>query len=178
MTGKKYKNNIEGQIKINEDILNCKYKELDIILNSNSNKNEEYIEYLNNDIEKIEEELKNLKEIINIKHDNKYNTKKDRLTENFIINNFDKDLKNNDNINCKNTSPICVLEGKINKMISCLNDDVELIKKEIDNIIKNKENSIRLKNNINNIICKTFLFKENFNDYINYFEKYEKYNNY
>ncbi len=56
-------------------------------------------------------------------------------------------------------------------MISCLNNDIELIKKEIDKIIKNKENSIRLKNNINNIICKTFLFKENFNDYINYFDK-------
>lgn len=158
------KYSIEEQINIDEDILMCKYKELDNILNSNINKNEVYIEYLTNDIEKIEEELKNLKKISN---------KKASLSEN-VINNLHKDLRNDDNINCKNISPICDLEDAINKMISFLNADAELIKNEIDQNITNKENVIRLKNNINNIICKAFLFKENFNDYINYIKKYEK----
>ena len=89
--------NIEEQIRNNEDILKGKYKELDNILNNISNKNEDYIEYLNNDIEKIEGEIKKLKKLIKIKYDNIDITKKDKTSENDINNNLEKDLKNDDN---------------------------------------------------------------------------------
>lgn len=184
MIKKRIDNNIEKKIQDSEDFLNVRYKELDDILNSNTNKNNEYIEYLNNEIDILEKELKFLKKQKNLEKDNKKNNKESVINnrhekvideENVIdtnLDNKDKTLKNNNKyINHENSLPIYKLENIIDNMITDLDEKAVLIKKEIDIVMKmdnNKQNIIiNLKKDLNNIICKAKLLKYNFYDCLN-----------
>lgn len=160
---KKYiNNNIEKQIQDTQDFLNSRYKELDDILNSKTQINDDYIDYLTNDIEKMEKEIKILKnKIKNNKHNEILIENKDTFSNNannINLNSKDDSIKNNEYI----------LETIINNMVEEMDQKTKLIKKELDIIIKNdnkKQNIIiDLKKDINSINSKTYLFKHNFYD--------------
>lgn len=159
-------NTIDKQIDETQEFLNSKYKELDDILNSN-NINENYIDFLNNEIEKIEKELKILKE----KNKNKSNI--GPINNEILINSKNNHIKEKyfKNINNKESNSIYILKDLVDNMENKLNEDSMLIKKELEKIIKsdekNKSHIIEIKKDINNILCKVLLFKYNLHDYIN-----------
>lgn len=165
-------NTIDKQIDEAQDFLNSKYKELDDILNSN-NINENYIDFLNCEIDILEKELNILKE------KNKYKSNIEKPINNkTLINNENNDIKEIvfkdkklENINNKENDNIYILKNIVDNMENKLTEDSILIKEELNKFIKsnnkNKNHIIEIKKDINNILYKVHLFKSNLYDYIN-----------
>lgn len=165
-------NTIDKQIEEAQDFLNSKYKELDDILNSN-NINENYIDFLNYEIDILEKELNMLK------NKNKYKSNIEKPINNkILINNENNDIKEIvfkdkklENINNKENNNIYILKNLVNNMENKITEDSMLIKEELNKFIKsdnkNKNHIIEIKKDINNILYKVHLFKNNLYDYIN-----------
>lgn len=222
----KYKDEIDNI----KEILKGKYKELQDILDSDLDKDIVYIDKLNDEIEDMEKEVKNLKkklnednnviqkseykdhqeyseclnndkcynEICKYKHSNvwdPFKNKKECINcKSGKCNKIDKKYKhineedeNYDNIhlekeidildignNKKNSlnteKPILCCKNDIEKMEIQANEYIELIKKDLDVLIKKDDiylyNYINFKMNLNKISSKILLFKNNYIDYI------------
>lgn len=165
----KYKNITKDDL---EEIKKGKFKEIQDILDSNSDDKNTSIDKLYREIEDIEKEIDDLKTKL-YNHNNEYPNKYENSECNSEKSNF-KNI-NEDNIRIEKNN----FENKldIEKMEIELNEYIKLIKDELDFIINNNNNDlykykiIKLKMDLNKISSDILLFKYNF---IDYFEIHNK----
>jgi hypothetical protein len=160
------KDKYNKEIYDNEEIKKCKIKEIQDILDSNLDNKDYLINKLYNEIDDIEKNIVNLKLRLN-EIDNENFTLKNNL-----VHEENGDIKNKKHVNIeireinnyKNNLNIKEVENK-------LNENIKLIKDELDIIIKNNYNNetclhnvVSLKMQLNKISSDLFLFKCNYID--------------
>lgn len=183
----KHRNEI-NEINNIEEILKGKYKELQDILDSDLDKDIIYIDRLNEEIEDMEKEIKELSkypkcenndEILNSSFKNKkekYNV--NEKDENYNNIQLEKELDileigNNKyhSLNVKTSNLYC--KNDIERMENQINEYIEFIKNNLDVLLKKNDinlyNHINLKTTLNKISSRILLFKNNYTDYIKNF---------